>query len=245
MVGRYIPPKAIGVPGFSFPVFCRIFHDVKRQREKRIFVSWKPVGRSQTIERKEWKAFSWLPGKIKESARPLLDILTPVTASHLNVIERNQRGLWASAFKEAKQAPNPRRFDVKRSRRIATVAKGKQRVSVPTCTPELVGKCNVRSEAAVILGPGDVEGSQKCMALRDGAVFQVDKEIVNFNSIQKLRSNFAKKHARWGNRYCCCKVGACAWVRESVCGLCVCERERESACACVRACMCVFPRACV
>ena len=44
VVGRHIPPKAIGVPGFSFPVFCRIFHDVKRQREKRIFVSWKPVG---------------------------------------------------------------------------------------------------------------------------------------------------------------------------------------------------------
>ena len=82
----------------------------------------------------------------------------------------------------------------------------KKRVSVPTCRPDLVGLATVRSEAAVILGPGSEKGSKQLMAVRDGAVFEVPQSVIDHSDVEKARKQFARKYSRWGTHYCSCKV---------------------------------------
>lgn len=211
-IGRHSPPKSSGVVNFSFPVYC-VVKSNKGKRQKRVFVSWQPVKNqdgkySCSLQLKEWSTFSWLPPKIKTSFKRITkNEWTVATNEQICKISRHQRILWSNAFKARK--PISRVYDQKRKRRIANQAKGKKIVSIPTCTPDEVVKgvkMGVRSEAAVVLGPGRAKGSQQLMALKDGAIFCAPTSVVMHNDIIKKRMQFAVKHARWGTRYCCCKV---------------------------------------
>ena len=169
VLGRFKPPKSRGVKGFSFPVY-RFAQQSIGNREKHVYLSWKTRKEDCGLDIKEWLNFSWLPSQIKSTAKPLLANAIDITKKHLHRIGREQQQLWESAVKLVSQARTSRPFDVKRKMRIEEKSKGKQRVSVPTCLPELVGMAKVRSEAAVILGPGSSKGTRTLMALRDGAV---------------------------------------------------------------------------
>ena len=90
---------------------------------------------------------------------------------------------------------------------IAAKSKGMKRVSVPTCSPEFVGVTKVRSEAAVIVGPGTLKGTHKLMALRDGATFECTQDVIEHNDHAKARSKFARDHSNWtAQRSCSCQV---------------------------------------
>ena len=209
VIGRYSPPIASGVVGFSFPIYC-IVESIKGKRKKHVYISWQPVktkGKfSCALELKRWDALAWLPKKLKESAKSIVSKgIAPVSNDQISVIGRHQRLLWTNAFKERK--PVVRSYDRKRKRRIAVDVKGKQVVMIPTCTPDEVikgVKKGVRSESAVVLDSG--RRSQKLMLLKDGRVISVPKAVVLHNDTAKKRTQFAIQHAQWGTRYCSCNV---------------------------------------
>jgi hypothetical protein len=195
-----------GVHGFSFPVY-RMPRRGKGKREKRVFLSWKTRKEDCTLEIKEWSNFSWLPPQIKATAKPLLLNAIDITEKLLRRIGREQQQLWSSAVNLVSQKRTPRPFDLKRKMKIEAKSKGMQRVSVPTCSPELVGVAKVRSEAAVILGPGTHKGTHKLMALRDGATFDCSQEVIQHNDQEKDRYNFARDYSNWPTtRSCSCQV---------------------------------------
>ena len=165
VLGRFKPPKSRGVVDFAFPVYQFVKHSAGK-RQKRTYLSWKTNAKDCTLELKEWSNFSWLPAQIKATAKPLLSSATDVTEKLLRRISREQQQRWERAVKLApKRSPRP--FDLKRKREIADKTKGMQRVSVPTCLPELVGVAKVRSEAAVVLGPDTHKGTKKLMEVTE------------------------------------------------------------------------------
>ena len=212
VIGRHSPPKASGVVNFSFPVYC-VTKSKNKGKLRKTFVSWQPV-KSQggefscSLQLKEWIAFSWLPAKIKESSQRIpSNKWTMATYDQIHAIGRHQRILWSDAFKARK--PISRAYDKKRKQRIASHAKGKKRVLIPTCTADdvLKGvKKGIRSETAVVLGPGSEKGQHQLMALKDGTMFSAPTSVVMYKDIAKQRMEFAVKHAQWGTHYCSCKV---------------------------------------
>ena len=169
-------------------------------------MSWKTRKGDSSLQIKEWENLSWLPPQIKASAEPLLSNAVDITEKRLRIISREQQQLWSSAVKLAKRTPRP--FDLKRKKNIEEKSKGMQRVSVPTCAPEFVGVAKVRSEAAVILGPGTRKGTHKLMALRDGTTFECSQDVIEHNDHAKSRSKFARDHCNWtAQRSCSCQVG--------------------------------------
>ena len=166
VLGRFKPPKSRGVQGFSFPVYQFVKRSTGK-REKRVYLSWKTRKQDCAIEIKEWANFSWLPSQIQATAKPLLPNAIDITTKLLRRIGREQQQLWSNALQMAPLKRAPRPFDLKRKMQIEVKSKDMQRVSVPTCLPELVGVVKVRSEAAVILGPGSLKGNHKLMECRD------------------------------------------------------------------------------
>ena len=197
VVARHSAPKLSGVEGFSFPVYC-VVTNRKGKREKRVFQTWQPQRDKGgafgcSISLKEWSSLSYLPTKIMQSVKSHGNAITVASAKQIATIGRHQRVLWSNAFKEKKPVARP--YDIKRKKRIEQQAKGKKRVTVPTCAPELVGTVKVRSEAAVVLDSGGRQGVTKLMALRDGAIFEAPKHVVEHNDAVKSKQEFTKKHA--------------------------------------------------
>lgn len=204
VLGRYITPITRGIRGFTFPVY-RTVKRSKGNRTKQVFLTWKAL-KDCSLQLKEWNAFSFMPAYIKATAKPLLPNCIDITDQKLvRRIGREQQKLWTKAVTQGKRTPRP--YDLKRKNQIKAKSKGMQRVSVPTCTPELVGVAKVRSEAAVIVGAGDRKGTLKLMALRDGAEFECSQDVIDHNDHEKARSDFARQYSNWtSQRSCSCKV---------------------------------------